>query len=232
MTQTFKESFYFFRANLGKLLAYTFAIGILVMVVAQVLINLVVEPTASQELVLDETTLDSLQLIAQFINVLIKPVYIGGLIIMIYSLAMEQAKGIGHCLLAGIMRWPAMVVANLITLFLFAAGLALFILPGIWVFSRLFLVPYLVMLKNQSPVDAINNSFQYTKGYSLTILIDVALLIIILTAIVLILNLLQIFNPLFLLILILLFQTMISVVYYRHYELLVESADKNKELSG
>lgn len=226
MTQTFKQSFYFFRANLGKLLAYTFAIGILVMVVAQILINLFLELDPSQEFVLDETTLDSLQFISQFINVLIKPVYIGGLIIMIYSLAMEQAKGIGHCLLAGIMRWPAMVIANIMTLLLFGAGLALFILPGIWVFSRLFLVPYLVMLKNQSPLQALTNSYQYTKGYSFTILIDVSLLIIIFAAIVVIFSFLQIFNPLILLVLILLFQTMLSVVYYRHYELLVENADE------
>ncbi len=217
MTTTFKQAFYFFRNNLVKLLTYTFFIGILVILLAQLLIPLFFGDMAAGEI-----TQETIQPFAQIMNLLIKPIYTGGLIILIYSLATGQGKGILNCLWAGIMRWPFMLIANVMTSLLIFAGLLLFLLPGIWLFTRLFLVPYLVMLKNQSPFEALINSYQYTKGYSFTILNDIVILVVIFFLGVLLLNFLQLLHPLLLLLLLLLFQSMAYVVYYRHYELLVE----------
>ena len=101
-------------------------------------------------------------------------------------------------------------------------GLIAFLLPGIWLFSRLFLVPYLVMLKNQTPFEAMYNSFQYTKGYTLTILTDVFFLVIVFILGIAILSVFQLLHPLVILLFLLLFQTMAYVVYYRHYEILLD----------
>ncbi len=216
MTQTFKEAFYFFRINLLKLLAYTFSIGILVILLAQILVPFFFGGMAAEEI-----SPETIRPFAQIMNLLIQPIYTGGLIALIFSLATEQGRGILNCLLAGIKRWPYMLLANVITTFLIFCGFVLFVLPGIWLFTRLFLVPYLVMLKNQTPFEAIANSYRYTKGYSMTILIDIVLLIIISFVFLLILSFLQLAHPILLLLFLLLFQSMAYVIYYRHYEILL-----------
>jgi len=218
MTQTFKEAFYFFRINLLKLLAYTFSIGILVILLAQLLVPFFFGGMSAEEI-----SPETIRPFAQMMNLVIQPIYTGGLIALIFSLATEQGRGILNCLLAGIMRWPYMLLANVITTFLIFCGLVLFVLPGIWLFTRLFLVPYLVMLKNQTPFEAIANSYRYTKGYSMTILTDIVLLIIISIIFLLLLSFLQLAHPIVLLLFLLLFQSMAYVIYYRHYEILLET---------
>lgn len=218
MTQTFKEAFYFLRINLLAILGYTFSIGILVIVLAQMLVPIFFGGMSAQEV-----GPDSIRPFAQLMNLIIQPVYTGGLIVLIFSLANKHDKGILSCLYAGIKRWPYMLLANVISSFLIFIGFLLLFLPGIWLFSRLFLVPYLVMLKDQSPFEAIANSYQYTKGYSMTILVDIILLIVISFIFLLILSLLQLVHPILLLLVFLLFQSMAHVIYYRHYEILIES---------
>jgi hypothetical protein len=222
MSTTFKEAFYFFRHNLMKLIAYTLLIGILVIILAQILV-----PLFFAGLEAEQITSEVIEPFAQLMNLLIKPIYTGGLIILIDSLAHaisheKQEKSIISCLFSGIKRWPFMFMANLLTSMLVFVGLLVFILPGIWIFSRLFLVPYLVMLDKQSPFTAIRNSFIYTRGYSLILLNDIIFLIVIFFLGILVLNFLQLLYPLLLLLLLLIFQTMANVIYYRHYEVLMK----------
>lgn len=216
MTQTFKEAFYFFRKNSLQLLLYTIAIALLIIVLAQLLIPLFFSGLSAQEM-----TPETIKPFAQLMNLLVKPIYSGGLIVLIFSLASGQAKTIISCLFAALTRWPYMLMANVITSVLILGGLMAFVLPGIWLFSRLFLVPYLVMLKRQTPFEAIMNSYNYTKGYSLVILKDIAFLVIVFLSGLFLLSLLQLLNPLFLILFLLLFQTLAHVVYYRHYEILL-----------
>jgi len=221
MTRTFKEAVYFFRKNLLKVSGFTFAIGIIVILLAQLLI-----PVFFNGMDAEKISPETIKPFAQLMNLLIKPVYTGGLIILIYSLANEQGKSIGHCLLAGIIRWPYMLIANVMTSLLIFVGMMLFILPGIWLFSRLFLVPYLIMLNRQTPFEALLNSYQMTRGYSLTILLDVVLIVVILIAILLLLAILQVLHPLLMLFILLLVQSMAYIVYYRHYEILMAEQKK------
>ncbi|MCU7835350.1 MAG: hypothetical protein KZQ83_08855 [gamma proteobacterium symbiont of Taylorina sp.] len=221
MTQTLKDAFYFFRKNLLKLLSFTLLITVLAVLTAQLLIPLFFDDLLSLNDLSQQEMLEAIEPFAQVMNVIIKPVYTGALIILIVSLASEQNKSLLNCLSAGIMRWPFMLVANMMTSFLIFTGIMLFILPGIWLISRLFIVPYLVMLKKQSPLDAIINSYQYTKGYSFTILNDIVILVVILICFLMVLSFLQLLYPLLLLIVLLLFQAMAHVIYYRHYEILI-----------
>ncbi len=221
ITQSFKEAFYFFRTNLFSLLTYIFSIGIMVIVLAQLLVPMFFGGTPPEEI-----TTETIRPFAQLMNLIIQPIYTGGLITLLFSLASDQKRGIFSCLLAGIKRWPYMLLANVITTFLIFTGFLLFVLPGIWLFSRLFLVPYLVMLKKQTPFEAIANSYQFTRGYSMTILIDIILLIIIAFIFLLILSIFQLTHPMLLLLFLLMFQSMAYVIYYRHYEILLDSQAK------
>lgn len=221
MSRTLKEAFYFFRHNLFKLLSYTLSIGLLVVFLPQLLNTLffsdVVVPVDGAQ--------EAIQPFTHAVNLLIQPIYSGGMIILIFSLAQGRAKTIVECLLAGLIRWPFMFLGNVITTLMILGGLMLFVIPGIWLFTRLFLVPFLIMLNNQSPFEAIANSFQYTKGYSFTLLNDIIILIVIFILGVLIFNFMQILHPVILLLFLLLIQSMANVVYYRHYEILLK---KNK----
>lgn len=220
MTQTLKESFYFFRKNIIKLLGFTVLMGILLVIIAELLMPFFIDPAIDSK----EISLESIEPFAQMLNIIIKPVYTGALVILILSLATQQAKTLFNCILAGILRWPYMLVANIMTSLLIFMGFLAFFLPGIWLFSRLFLVPYLVMIDKQSPLNALINSYKYTKGYSLTLLSDIVILIVLLIFFVFILSVFQLLQPVLLLMLLLLFQTMAHVIYYRHYEILVKKS--------
>lgn len=224
MTQTLTQAFYFFRKNWLKLLAYSFVIGIIIILLAQLLVPLFFSGMAAEDI-----GPDNIKPFAQLMNLLIQPIYTGGLITLIFSLATGQGRSIANCLLAGVLRWPYMLLASVITTFLIVSGLMLFILPGIWLFSRLFLVPYLVMLNRQTPFAAIINSFQYTRGYSMKILLDITLLLILFFIMLLVLSVLQLMPSVLMvlvLLMLLLFQSMAYVIYYRHYEILFSPPDE------
>ena len=221
MTSTLKEAFYFFRHNLYRLMMYTLTIGVMVVVLPQLFNSaIVVQPTTPEQ------SQQTIQPLVQILNLIIQPIYFGGLIMLIYSLAKGENKTIANCLMASLLRWPQLFLSNILTTLMVVGGLALFILPGIWLFSRLFLVPFLVLLRQQSPIQAISNSFQHTRGYSLTILSDIFFLVILFVVVILLLNMMQLLHPIILLIFILIFQSLANVIYYRHYEILL-SADNN-----
>ncbi len=218
ISNTFKDTFYFFRKNILHLLGYTFLMGIVLIILAQLLLPLLFSGHSAEEM-----DIETIKPFMQLMNLLVKPIYTGGIILLIYHLAMEQNNSILSCLLAALMRWPYMLIANLLTSIIVFVGLMFFVLPGIWAFSRIFLVPYLVILKNQTPFTAIINSYHYTQGYSFKILSDIILLIAIFVIILILLNTLHILSPLLALFSILLFQTFMYVLFYRHYDILVNT---------
>lgn len=215
MTRTLKESFFFCKNNSAKLLLYIVSVSLFFMLLIYMLLPLFVK----------ELTPENIEQFIQIINLIIKPVYTGGFIVLLYSLAHTTEKTVLNCFLAGVMRWPQMLLANIMTSLMIFAGIMLFIIPGIWLFSRLFLVPYLVMLDSQSAIKAISNSYNMTEGYSFTILNDVAMLLFMLIAVVVIFSLLQIAHLFILIMLVLLFQGVLHVVCYRHYEILKNKKD-------
>ncbi len=228
ITITIKQAFYFFRHNIVLLLGFALLIAIIVVLLARLLSPLFIGDINSEQI-----NPDTIRPLAQFLNLIIKPVYTGGLIALIFSLATGQGRGIYSSLWQGILRWPYMFMANVMTSLLIFAGLMLFILPGIWLFTRLFLVPYLVMIDRQTPLNAIINSFNYTKGYALTLFNDIVILVVIFILLLWLLGSLQLLHPLVLLVLILVFQSMANVLYYRHYEILVreprQAQDKSQD---
>ena len=219
MTQTLKESLFFFKRNIAKLLLYIISVSLLLILLIKLLMPLFIK----------ELTPENIEQFAQIVNLIIKPVYTGGFIALLYSLAHGTEKSIVNCFIAGVLRWPQMLLANIITSLMIFAGLMMFIIPGIWLFSRLFLVPYLVMLDNQSPFNAIISSYKMTEAYSFKILNDVAILFLILIGLVVVFSILQIVHLMLILFILLLFQGVLQVVCYRHYEILKDN--KGREIA-
>ena len=67
-------------------------------------------------------------------------------------------------------NYAAVVLAPLLTALLVMAGFIVFILPGIYLITRLIYVNFLVMDKNMSAVDAVKESWRMSKGQSWDIL--------------------------------------------------------------
>src|SRR5699024_271061 len=55
-------------------------------------------------------------------------------------------------------------------------GLMLLILPGIWLYARLSQAPFIVLLENGSPVEALKTSFQRTAAQQLPIMLGAVVL--------------------------------------------------------
>ena len=222
MTQTFKESLYFFKKNILQLMAYALLIAGIVMVLVQLLM-----PVFFSMEDLENLTPELIEPFAQVLNLLVKPIFTAGLIALIFSLANNDKKSIYQSLYLGVIKWPYMLFANVMTSFLVFLGMMLFILPGIWLFSRLFLVPFLLVLQNQSPLSAIINSYRLTNDYVLTLLMDLSMLIVFMVSILLFIHLLHLLSPIIIILFVLLFQVIVHVIFYRHYEILIKKDTEN-----
>jgi uncharacterized membrane protein len=62
-------------------------------------------------------------------------------------------------------KYFKIVLANLIVFALAVIGFILLIVPGIIVLCRLAFVPFLIMDKDQEPMQAVENSWQLTRGH-------------------------------------------------------------------
>jgi len=67
-------------------------------------------------------------------------------------------------------NYAAVVLAPLLTALLVMAGFVVFILPGLYLITRLIYVNFLVMDKNMGAVDALKESWRMPKGQSWKIL--------------------------------------------------------------
>ena len=73
-----------------------------------------------------------------------------------------QARGLKDCLLIGMACLPLLVAVNLITSVAMFVGLVFLILPGIWIYVRLSLAPFIVVLENLPVRESLKQSFLRT----------------------------------------------------------------------
>ena len=93
-----------------------------------------------------------------------RPFLEGAIIAQLASIQAGKARGLGYCLLFTLRMAPVLVPVYLLVLSLTYAGLLLFLLPGIWIYSRLCLAPFIVSLEAQTPLEALRKSVERTSG--------------------------------------------------------------------
>ncbi|MDT4869490.1 hypothetical protein FQZ97_1045210 [compost metagenome] len=69
-----------------------------------------------------------------------------------------------------LLRWPSFAVLAAISTLLIMVGVWMLILPGVYVMIKLAFAEYLLVLEGKSPLDAIKESFELTRGHFFTIL--------------------------------------------------------------
>ena len=97
-------------------------------------------------------------------NFILNPLYLAGLIFLLSRLLDKQFPRFGEILRFALDKWLPLLTVSLLYALLTALGLFLFILPGIWIFMRLILSAFLVVLDKQPVIDALNESFHLTQG--------------------------------------------------------------------
>lgn len=80
------------------------------------------------------------------------------------ALLSGQARKLTDLLLLSLLTAPALLLANALILLSASLGLLLFILPGAWIFVRLSLAAFLIVLEGRAPFEALQQSLTRTAG--------------------------------------------------------------------
>ena len=107
---------------------------------------------------------------------LIYTVFEGAVIGQLLALHHGHMRGPGALLTFSVLLLPGLLIINLVTYVLLVIGLALFVLPGVWIFARLALAPMVMAAEQTGVVAAIQTSFQRSRPFQLNIMADVLLL--------------------------------------------------------
>jgi len=152
MSQILSDVFFFYKKNLASILAYIIPVSMVI-------------TSLSLFIASSFPTQDNLEYVKILVavNFLLNPIYLAGLIFLLSSLSHNKSISLSQCLGLGIYKWFSLFTVSVLYGVLTGLGLFLFIVPGIWIFIRLILAPFLVVLNEISPVDAISESFRLTE---------------------------------------------------------------------
>ncbi|MNS92284.1 hypothetical protein D3C72_1264160 [compost metagenome] len=151
-----RDSWYFFSRNVGD-------------IVLLCLPAILIEAIAQQGLIA-WLGADKSQGASIVLSMLFYPVYVGALIIFVDSRSHRVRLKPRQVMEMALFRWPSFAVLAAISTLLIMVGVWMLILPGVYVMIKLAFAEYLLVLEGKSPLDAIKESFELTRGHFFTIL--------------------------------------------------------------
>lgn len=100
----------------------------------------------------------------------------GALVAQLASIQAGQTKSLWFCLSVALRVGPLLLIANLLMAMAIGVGFMLFILPGIWLFARLSMTPFLLVLQQRTPISALKASFTMTEKHQLPLMLGMVVL--------------------------------------------------------
>lgn len=97
------------------------------------------------------------------------PLYVGALILFLDARSRGHAPPLRAVLARALMLWPALAVLAGLGSLAIMLGASLFVLPGLWVMVKIAFAEYLLVLRGLTPLAALKQSFQQTRGHFLPI---------------------------------------------------------------
>ena len=152
MNQVITDSWYFFKNNAKELCSFmlpVFALGMITGVIG------VLNPESS---ILN---------ILSIIQVMIGPLFTGGLLLLIANIARGEYPPHKDMLTQAIPFWMTIFMVSMLTGLAIGLGFIFMIIPGIWLLLRLFLAPLYVVFQNKPVGEAISTSFADSKDHLL-----------------------------------------------------------------
>ncbi len=98
------------------------------------------------------------------------PLYVGALILFLDARSRGHDPALGAVYARALPLWPALAVLSGLGTLLILLGASLFVLPGIWVMVKIAFAEYLLVLRGLTPLAALKQSFQLTRGHFLLVL--------------------------------------------------------------
>jgi len=161
-----RESLAFFRVY-GWELGRSFIILYLPVVV----VSLIVPDSSSAE-----TVGSGFPAIPFIFNFFYQPIYTGALIYQLTRIAAGQPWTMREGFITGVRLWDKLLLVNLVSLGLTLVGFMALIIPGLIAYARLALAEFRIVIDGDNPRDALKNSFEMTRPYTLPIITCTAVL--------------------------------------------------------
>ncbi|PTU74042.1 hypothetical protein [Pseudomonas mangrovi] len=105
------------------------------------------------------------------LGLLFSPLYQSVLIYFLAARSSGAVAGASQLFAAALRIWPAFVLLTCLTQIATVLGLFLLIAPGVWLAVKLSLAGYLLVLRQQQPIEAMRESFRLTTGHFWNIVI-------------------------------------------------------------
>ncbi len=93
------------------------------------------------------------------------PLYTGALILFLDARSRNESPQVRNLLATSLTMWPTFALLTAISTLVIALGASLFIIPGLWFMIKLAFAEYLLVLRGLSPIKALHESFEMTRGY-------------------------------------------------------------------
>jgi len=155
--EVLRDSLYFFKRNLGRIIPLC-----LPLVVLEALI---------QQLVDNARGPDAFPGYSVIVGLLIYPLYTAALILFLDARSRGESPRTRDLLAMSASLWPRFALLTAINTLLILLGLSLYFLPGLWLMVTLAFAEYLLVLRGLQPLAAIKESFRLTRGHFLRILV-------------------------------------------------------------
>jgi hypothetical protein len=104
------------------------------------------------------------------VGLMFSPLYGAALILYVASRSAGASPGLLDLLARALQLWPVYALLTALSAILIMCGLALFILPGVWIMLRISFAEYLLVLRGMPPLEALRESFRLTAGHAWQIL--------------------------------------------------------------
>ncbi|MDH0496817.1 YciC family protein [Stutzerimonas stutzeri] len=104
------------------------------------------------------------------VGLIFYPLYVGALILFLDARSRGHDPALGAVYARALPLWPALAVLSGLGSLLILLGASLFVLPGIWVMVKIAFAEYLLVLRGLTPLAALKQSFQLTRGHFLLVL--------------------------------------------------------------
>lgn len=104
------------------------------------------------------------------VGLIFYPLYVGALILFLDARSRGHDPALGAVYARALPLWPTLAVLSGLGSLLIMLGASLFVLPGIWVMVKIAFAEYLLVLRGLTPLAALKQSFDLTRGHFLLIL--------------------------------------------------------------
>jgi len=170
------------------------------------------------------------------VHFLYQPIYTGGLIYLISKIVVGEKWDTKGCLLVGLRCWVNLLLVNIISSLIVILGLFAFIIPGLFIFARLSLAEFCVVLDRLSPMEALLHSNKMSRNFTWQIITSALLLSIILLGFQLLIHLVivtlsleNIFIFMITELLIIILWSTFTILFFRFYDLAKKALRQSHE---